>query len=254
MNRGLKAPATGKASLRDGQQPSLEAGFTIEKAKVEAMKARLFARLREHFQRRDRLRLVIGYRRKHLELLVRQGEEEAGKIAQEYRQASAQSDREYAETAAALAHVKREHWAPVRHVRFIAERWPAGSRGFQAPDHPPIGNRRGATFAPHAPTGDSVIQGRRRSATRAVRGAKPGLESPGYRQGIAPRCAALDFGEERELAQLRRLWTRIELEIIRVLEAGHALRESPDYELHRLTAQTPAFFDETVRRQVESLE
>ena len=59
----------------------LEAAYTIDKAKVEAMKARLFARLREHFQRRDRLRLVIGYRRKYLESLVRQGEEEAGKIA-----------------------------------------------------------------------------------------------------------------------------------------------------------------------------
>ncbi len=66
------------------------------------LKARLFARLRAHFQRRDRLRLVIGYRRKDLESLVRQGEEEAGKIAQEYRQASAQSDREYAETAASV--------------------------------------------------------------------------------------------------------------------------------------------------------
>ena len=66
--------------------------------------------------------------------------------------------------------------------------------------------------------------------------------------------AALDFGEEREIAQLRRLWESIELEIIRVLEAGNALRESPDYELHRLTTQTPAFFDETVRRHVESLE
>ena len=66
--------------------------------------------------------------------------------------------------------------------------------------------------------------------------------------------AALDFGEERELAQLRQLWASIELEIIRVLEAGHALRESPDDELHRLTTQTPAFFDVTARRQVESLE
>ena len=37
---------------------------------------------------------------------MRQGEEEAGKIAQEYRQASAQSEREYAETAAALAEKK----------------------------------------------------------------------------------------------------------------------------------------------------
>ena len=66
--------------------------------------------------------------------------------------------------------------------------------------------------------------------------------------------AALDFGEEREIAQLRRLWESIELEIIRVLEAGNALRDSPDYELHRLTTQTPAFFDETVRRQVAGLE
>jgi DNA polymerase-3 subunit epsilon len=66
--------------------------------------------------------------------------------------------------------------------------------------------------------------------------------------------AALDFGEEREIAELRRLWESIELEIVRVLEAGNALRESPDYELHRLTTQTPAFFDETVKRHVESLE
>ena len=66
--------------------------------------------------------------------------------------------------------------------------------------------------------------------------------------------AALDFGEEREIAQLRRLWESIELEIIRVLEASNALKESPDYELHRLTTRTPAFFDETVRRHVEGLE
>ena len=46
----------------------------------------------------------------------------------------------------------------------------------------------------------------------------------------------------------------IELEILHVLEAGNALKESPDYELHRLTTQTPAFFDETVRRHVGSLE
>jgi DNA polymerase-3 subunit epsilon len=37
---------------------------------------------------------------------VRQGEEEAGKIAQEFRQAGAQQEQEYAETAAALAEQK----------------------------------------------------------------------------------------------------------------------------------------------------
>ena len=46
---------------------------------------------------------MIDYRRKYLEALVRQGEEEAGKIAQDYWQASAQHEQEYEETAAALA-------------------------------------------------------------------------------------------------------------------------------------------------------
>ena len=32
------------------------------------------------------------------------------------------------------------------------------------------------------------------------------------------------------------------------------LRESPDYELHRLTERSPEFFDETVGRHLESLE
>ena len=123
------------------------------KAKVEAVKARLFARLRGHFQRRDRLRLVIGYRRKYLESLVRQGEDAAGKIVQEYRQAGAPQEQEYAETAAALAQPNWDRRASFRCVRFIAERWPAGSRGFQAPDQPQTGSRRGATFATHAQVG-----------------------------------------------------------------------------------------------------
>ena len=49
-------------------------------------------------------------------------------------------------------------------------------------------------------------------------------------------------------------WESIELEIVRVLEAMNELHESPDYELHRLTEQTPEFFDETVGRHLESLE
>ena len=39
-----------------------------------------------------------------------------------------------------------------------------------------------------------------------------------------------------------------------MLEALNALRESPDYELHRLTTRNPAFFDETVGRHIASLE
>ncbi len=66
--------------------------------------------------------------------------------------------------------------------------------------------------------------------------------------------ASLDFADTEQIAQLRRLWESIELEIVRVLEALNALRESPDYELYRLTTRNPAFFDDTVRRHIETLE
>lgn len=49
-------------------------------------------------------------------------------------------------------------------------------------------------------------------------------------------------------------WESIELEIVRVLEAMNELRESPDYERHRLTERSPKFSDETVGRHLESLE
>ena len=206
------------------------------------MKARLFARLREHFQRRDRLRLVIGYRRKYLESLVRQGEEEAGKIAQAYRQAGARQEQEYAETAAALAE-KQELTAG--EAAEVSQLWRKLVKLFH-PDR-----------CAHEPEKQETYH----KLTAAINHAKDHgdlatlrriAEDPHefiLRQG----WAALDFAEEREIEQLRRLWESIELEILRVLAAGHALKESPECELHRLTAQTPAFFDETVRRHVEGL-
>ena len=221
----------------------LEAGFTVEKAKVEAMKARLFARLREHFQRRDGLRLVISYRRKYLESLVRQGEEEAAKIAQEYQQASAQTEQEYAETAAALAKKKElsaEEAVELSKLRRKLVKLFHPDRFAHEPEKQETYHRLTAAINHAADTGDFAT-------LREIADDPHGFI---LRQG----WAALDFGEEREIAQLRRLWESLELEIIRVLEAINALKESPDYELHRLTSQTPAFFDETVRRHVASLE
>ncbi len=41
------------------------------------MQAVLFRQLREHYQKRDRLRLIVDYRQKFLDSLVRGGEENA---------------------------------------------------------------------------------------------------------------------------------------------------------------------------------
>ena len=46
---------------------------------------------------------MVNYRRQFLEVLLRQGEEEAEQVEQEYRQAKARSEQEDSETAQALA-------------------------------------------------------------------------------------------------------------------------------------------------------
>ncbi|MBE0540857.1 MAG: hypothetical protein IH623_05680 [Verrucomicrobia bacterium] len=63
--------------------------------------------LREHYRQRDQLRLIVDYRRKFLDSLVRGGEEEAKQAETHYEQAKAQTDKDYEETAAAVAEKKQ---------------------------------------------------------------------------------------------------------------------------------------------------
>ena len=75
----------------------LEVDYTKEKSRVDATQAVLFRQLREHYQKRDRLRLIVYYRKKYLDSLVRGGDEEAKQAETHYEQAKAQSDRDYEE-------------------------------------------------------------------------------------------------------------------------------------------------------------
>ncbi len=226
-----------------GRLAELEADFTVEKVQVEAMKARLFAKLRGHFQRRDQWRDIIRYRRKYLDMLVRQGEEEAAQVQEEYRQASAQTEQDYEETAAAMAQKKE---LSVEEAGEISRLWRKLVRLYhpdrfaQEPEKQETYHRLTAAINQAKESGDLAT-------LRMIADDPHGFI---LRQG----WAALDFREEDRIAQLQKLWESIELEIIRVLEAVNALRESPDFELLKLTNRTPEFFDETVSLHIESLE
>ena len=77
----------------------LEASFTKEKSRVDAMQAVLFRHLREHYQKRDQLLLIVDYRRKFLDSLLRDSKQEARQAETDYEEAKAQSDRDYEEAA-----------------------------------------------------------------------------------------------------------------------------------------------------------
>ena len=84
------------------QLAELETDYTKEKSRVDAVQAVLFRLLREHYQKRDRLRLVVDYRRKLLDSLTRGDSEAAKQAEQNFKQARASSDKDYEEMAAAM--------------------------------------------------------------------------------------------------------------------------------------------------------
>ena len=64
----------------------------------------------------------------------------------------------------------------------------------------------------------------------------------------------LDFSDEAELAQLRRLYETLQLEVIAVLESLNQLRKSPDYELCRLRERKTDLLEELAAERARLLE
>ena len=83
------------------QLAELETDYTKEKSRVDAVQAALFRHLREHYQKRDRLRLMVDYRRKFLGSLTRGDAEEAKQAEKNFEQAKTQADKDYEELSAA---------------------------------------------------------------------------------------------------------------------------------------------------------
>lgn len=210
---------------------------------MDGLQARLFSRLRQYHRERERLRLIVSYRRQFLETLLRQCEEEAEQVQREYHEAQARSDREYEETAAAMA-AKKELTG--EEEAELAKLWKTLVKLYH-PDR----------FA-HEPDKLETYS----KLTAAINRAKDSGDLDTLRQiasdphGFILRqgWSSLDFREEEHAARLEKLLESLEMEIRSVLEATNQLRESPEFELYELTAKNAVMFDEIVRKQATLLE
>ena len=64
----------------------------------------------------------------------------------------------------------------------------------------------------------------------------------------------LDFSDEVEVAELRRLHESLQLEVIAVIESLEQLKESAEYELCSIVEQRPGVLDEVASEQARLLE
>jgi DNA polymerase-3 subunit epsilon len=207
------------------------------------VQAALFRLLREYYQKRDRLRLVVDYRRKFLDALKRGNAEDAKQAETNFEQAKTQSDRDYEELSAA-ADKKRQLTA--EQEAELTRLWKKlvklyhPDRYANEPDKLETYHKLTAAINRAKDTGDIEL-------LREI------ADDP---QGFILRkgWASLDFGDVEELAQLRRLHETLQKEIAGVTESLKQLRESPDYELCQLSEQTPGVLDELAAERTKQLE
>ncbi len=221
----------------------LEAGFTKEKSRADLVQAALFRLLREHYQKRDRLRLTIDYRRKFLNSLTR-GDSAAAQLAeQDFEQAKTQTEKDYEELAAAAEKKKQltaEQEAELTRLWKKLVKLYHPDRFAHEPDKLETYYKLTAAINQAKDNGDIEV-------LREI------AEDP---QGFLLRrgWTKLDFGDVEELAQLKRLHETLQKEIAAVTESLKELRESPDFELCQLAEQKPGILDELATERVKQLQ
>jgi DNA polymerase-3 subunit epsilon len=221
---------------------ALESDYTREKSRVAAVQATLFQRLREHYQKRDRLRLVLDYRQKYLDSLIRGGEEEAEQAEANYERARTQSDQDY--EAAAVEAGKKQLTADEEGE--LNRLW----RKLVKLYHPDRFAHEPDKLETYGKLISAINQAKDNGDMAVLREIAEDPHGFILRQG----WTSLDFSEDVELIQLRRLYETLQLDIINVLESLGKLRESPDYELCKISEQKPGVLDDLAKQRAESLE
>ncbi len=220
----------------------IEAAYTSDKAAVTALQARLFMQLCSHFEERDRVRLVVSYRKSFLDTLLRQGEEEAKQVEEEFRQADERTQQEYRNTEAAMKSKRQLSGDEEAEIKSL---WKKLVKLFHpdryADDVEKLETYTKLTAAINAAKDNGDLKTLRSIADDPI----------GFvlRQG----WTAIDFGETDELDQLQWLWESLEAEILTVIEATNSLKESPDWELHQLVQREPEVFDRVVEKQIAGI-
>jgi hypothetical protein len=225
------------------QLAELETDFTREQSRVDAVQALLFRHLRGHYQKRDRLLLAIEYRQKFLDSFIRDDTDEVEQAEKDFEQAKAQLDKDYEELATTADKKKK----------LTAE---------QEVELTPLWKKLVKLYHPDRFASEPEKLETYHKLTAAINLAKDNGDIELLREiandpaGFLLRqgWATLDFGDQEELAQLKRLDEALQKEIAEAVESLKELRASPDYELCQLAEKKPGMLDELAAERMKQHE
>ena len=220
----------------------LETTYTKDRLAVDNVKARIFSLVVDHYIARDRAALIVLYRRKYLDTLLRSGEEGAEEILDEYQDARADTEANYEDAAAAadsVSELSEDEQAELQGLwkKLVMIFHP--DRHASDPDKKQVYDELTAVINRARDDGDIAL-------LREIANDPAGfIQKQGWR--------ALDLAEGVDLKGLKSLYDTLQVEILELIELLEQLHQSEDYELAVLSETSPTVLDEIAEEQKSTL-
>ena len=211
----------------------IEANYAGDRRAVEATQAKLFNQVKQHYQERDRLRLIIRDRREYLRGLLASVEHEAVQVADEHLRATTETVSNDERTASAAEDRNELGEEAERELRKLWKKLIL----LYHPDRHAGETDTIDTYVKLMSTINRAKEERDIGRLREIYNDPQGFV---LRQG----WTWLDFSDADEIASLTKLLGTIYAEIVNKLKALNGLRESPVYELYLLSSGRPDLLDE----------
>jgi DNA polymerase-3 subunit epsilon len=221
----------------------LEAAYTSERSKVDAVRVELFRMLGGMYHERDTLRIELDYRRKRLELLLQGREAETQSLKDGFEQAQAHDERNYEQTRQEA--LDKRPMTPKDEAE-LARLW----RQLVKLYHPDRFAEDPAKRETYEKLTSAINHAKDIGDVATLRAIAEDPHGFILRQGW--QC--LDFSDEAELVHLRRLLETLQIQILAAIGSLAELRESPDYELTQLVARDASALAGLARKQAELLQ
>ena len=216
----------------------LETIFTRESNAVAVTQASLFSLLKDLFQERDRLKLLINYRQIFLDKLFHEGDDEAEQVSMEYEEARKQSDDEFSQA-------ERE----AKNTKFLSED--------QQNEIKEIHRKLVRLFHPDRHVGDTEKQKAYTHIMSEVNHARDTGNIDKLREisddpesyMAKHNLGKIDLSDDEDVVSLQKLYEALQAKIIEIIEEIDDLRNDPKFELYKLSTRRPDYLKEVAGKQ-----
>ena len=221
----------------------LQAQYMSDLARAEFIELRVYSLLRERYRRRDRLERLVEYRRRYLETLLQDGEDEAEHVAGAHEEAQEELDSDYD----ALDEDADRRTEPT----------PGEDKEIKA-----LWRKLARMFHPDRHAGEPEKQKRYDQLMKDINRARDSgniellreiADDPEEYIGRQD-WGQLDIDDDDDPARLTRVYEGLQAQILSVLDSLNALHASHAFDLHRRVESAPEVLDQIVEEQRKLLD